>query len=135
MIVVDTTVWIDYLAGRGDQSHVVELQRLVDRDAGLALTDVILTEILQGLRTDSDVRRVEDRLQPFPVLRLVSLDDYRRAGSLYRDARRRGRTIRKTVDCLIAAVCVREKVPLLHNDRDFDHLSQVTALMIHPVRR
>jgi predicted nucleic acid-binding protein len=135
MIVVDTTVWIDYLAGRGDQSHVVELQRLVDQDCGVAITDVILTEILQGLRTDSDVRRVEDRLQPFPVLRLVSLADYRRAASLYRDARRRGQTIRKTVDCLIAAVCVRENVPLLHNDRDFDHLSQVTALMIHPVRR
>lgn len=131
MIVADTTVWIDYFAGRDDRPHVVELVRLIDDDAGVALTDVIYGEILQGLRDDLTVRRVERRLGAFDVLQLRTLDDFRLSASLYRQARRKGRTIRRTLDCLIAAVCVREGCPILHNDRDFDHLADVTDLMVH----
>ena len=100
------------------------------RSAGIAITDVILTEILQGLRTESDVRRVERRLAFFDVLRLVDLEDFRRAAALYRGARREGIAIRRTLDCLIASVCIREEVALLHADADFDRLASCSDLLI-----
>ena len=131
MIVVDTTVWIDYFAGRSDEPHVVELLRLIDADAGIALTDVIFGEILQGLRGDHTVRRVDTRLEAFDILRLRTLDDFRDAAALYRHARSKGKTIRRTLDCLIAIVCIREDCAILHNDYDFDHLADVTNLVVH----
>lgn len=131
MIVVDTTVWVDFFAGRRDLPHVAELRRLIAEDAGIALTDIILTEILQGLRTEAAVRKVDERLSAFDLLRLDTVGDFRRAAALYRQARRRGQTIRRTLDCLIATVCIREGCALLHHDRDFDHLADVSDLQIH----
>ncbi len=133
MIVVDTTVWVDFFRGR-DAPHVRLFAALLDRDERLGLTDVILTEILQGLITDVDIQRVERALSGFDVLRLESLDDFRRAAVLYRTARRHGVTVRKTIDCLIASVCVRESAPILHADRDFDLLAGCTELEVVPVR-
>jgi hypothetical protein len=131
VIVVDTTVWIDYFAGRTDQPHVAELVRLIDADAGIALTDVIVGEILQDLRDEHTVRRVDTRLAAFDIVRLRTLDDFRNAAALYRHARSKGKTIRRTLDCLIATVCIREDCAILHNDRDFDHLAAVTDLVVH----
>jgi predicted nucleic acid-binding protein len=129
MIVVDTSVWIDFF--RGVTNPAVErFISLVEDDDGVALTDVILTEILQGLRSTADVRRVERRLAPFDVLRLHDLDDFRRAAALYRTARRKGLTIRRTLDCLIASVCIRDDVALLHSDADFDRLASCSALRV-----
>ncbi len=129
MIVVDTSVWIDFFRGTSTRK-VDQFVALIDADAGIAITDVILTEILQGLRSESDVRRVERRLAFFEVLRLGDLEDFRRAAALYRGARRKGITIRRTLDCLIASVCIREEVPLLHADADFDRLASCSDLLV-----
>jgi predicted nucleic acid-binding protein len=99
-------------------------------DEDFALTDVVFTEVLQGLRTEAEVAQVERRLDEFDILRLETLADFRAAAAMYRAARHEGVTIRRTGDCLIAAVCVREGVPLLHSDKDFDRLADVTALSI-----
>jgi predicted nucleic acid-binding protein len=130
LIVVDTTVWIDFFNGR-DEPHVDHLAAMIDGDAGIAFTDVTLTEVLQGIRDEAQVRLVDERLCAFDVLRLESLDDFRRAAQLYRTARRRGATIRRTLDCLIASVCIREQLPIMHNDVDFDRLAEHSELMIH----
>jgi predicted nucleic acid-binding protein len=74
------------------------------------------------------VRRVDDRLSVLEILRLRDLSDFRHAAALYRSARRAGVTIRRTSDCLIASVCVREQVRLLHADSDFDRLAKVSDL-------
>lgn len=87
MIVVDTSVWIDFFADRGTP-QVTRLDSLLADDDDMALTDVVLTEILQGLRHDREVRRVERHLSVFDVLRLRNLSDFRRAATLYRNARR-----------------------------------------------
>lgn len=134
MIVVDTSVWIDFFAGRPTPQVAYLTTSLEDGDQELALTDIILTEILQGLGTDRDVRRVDDHMSTFEVLRLRDLADFRRAAALYRSARRRGVTIRRTSDCLIAAVCVRDQLPLLHADVDFDRLAATTDLMVFSPR-
>ena len=129
MIVVDTSVWVDFFRDNGTW-QVEHLTRLITDDEPVAFTDIVLTEILQGLPDDRQVRRVERRLLAFDVLRLEALDDFRRAASLYRQARSRGITIRRTLDCLIASVCVRDGAPLLHADTDFEHLATCTDLRV-----
>ncbi len=129
MIVVDTSVWVDFF--RDTPSPQVELlDELIQSDAGVGLTDVVLTEILQGLRDDRQAGRVERRMRAFDIFRLQDLEDFTRAAALYRRVRGRGVTIRRTLDCLIASVCVREDVPLLHADSDFDRLAACTPLRV-----
>ncbi len=129
MIVVDTSVWIDVLNDNPTPmaQHCVEL---IEAGEPVALTEVVVTEILQGLRSERDARLVERHLRAFPILGLNGLDDFALAAALCREARRAGVTIRKTLDCLIAAPCVRTGAPLLHADADFDRLASCTALRI-----
>jgi predicted nucleic acid-binding protein len=133
VIVVDTSVWVDFFRG-ADVPHVATLVALVDRDEDVRLTDLVLTEILQGLSSDGDLARVERRLGFFDILRLETLDDFKRGAALYRTARTSGVTVRKTIDCLIASVCIREGAPVLHNDRDFDVLASCSDLITYPAR-
>jgi predicted nucleic acid-binding protein len=129
VIVVDTSVWIDLLGG-GDSVPAARAAALIEDGAPIALTDVVLTEVLQGLRSTREARRVERHLRAFPILRLEGLEDFVLAAELYRRARGAGVTIRKTLDCLIAAPCVRTGAPLLHSDADFDRLASCTALRV-----
>jgi len=129
VIVVDTSVWVDVL---NDAPTPVAQQciALIEGGEPVALTDIILTEILQGLRSENEAQLVERHLRAFPILRLEGLDDCVLAAELYRSARRAGVTIRKTLDCLIAAPCVRTGAPLLHADEDFTRLASCTPLKI-----
>jgi predicted nucleic acid-binding protein len=129
VIVVDTSVWIDVLRGTESEpaSRCVEL---IEDGAPVAVTDVILTELLQGVRTEREARLLERHMRAFPVLRLESLEDFSLAAQLYRTARRAGVTVSKTVDCLIAAPCVRTGSSLLHTDADFDRLATCTPLRV-----
>jgi predicted nucleic acid-binding protein len=129
VIVVDTSVWIDVLS-EVDSPKASRCTELLQDGAPIALTDVIFTEILQGFRQEREALRVEKHLRAFPVLKLEGLDDFALAAQLYRKARRAGVTIRKTLDCLIAAPCVRDDVPILHADGDFDRLASCTDLKI-----
>ena len=130
MIVVDTSVWIEFFKGTGSSfdQHLAELIRV---DAPIALTEVIYCEVLQGIRDDSVHARVREILQAFPVLLLDGLRSADRAVALYRASRRRGLTIRSTVDCLIAAVCLDAGAELFHHDRDFDVLAKVADLKLY----
>jgi predicted nucleic acid-binding protein len=130
VIVVDTSVWIDVLTGVDTPGAATCIQ-LIETGEPLALTDIIFAEILQGLRDDDEAAEVEAHLRAFPILRLQSLEDFSLAAELYRTARRNGITIRKTLDCLIAAPCVRTAAPLLHADADFDRLATCTPLRIY----
>jgi predicted nucleic acid-binding protein len=92
---------------------------------------LVVTEILQGLRSDREARLVERHLRAFPILRLDGVEDFVLAADLYRKARRAGVRIRKTLDCLIAAPCVRTGASLLHADGDFDQLATCTPLRVY----
>jgi predicted nucleic acid-binding protein len=130
VIVVDTSVWIDVLGGRRTR-RALRCVELIEAGEPVALTDVIFTEVLQGLRSEQEAALVERHLRAFPILRLEDLDDFALAARLYRDARKKGVTIRKTLDCLIAAPCVRTGAPLLHADADFDRLASCSPLRIY----
>jgi predicted nucleic acid-binding protein len=129
VIVVDTSVWIDVLGGRRTRK-ALRCVELIEAGEPVALTDVIFTEVLQGLRSEDEAQLVGRHLRAFPVLRLEGLDDFALAASLYRSARRKGVSIRNTLDCLIAAPCVRTRAPLLHADADFDRLASCSSLRI-----
>jgi predicted nucleic acid-binding protein len=130
VIVVDTTVWIDFLAARGTafDRHLAEL---LEADAPIALVDIVYCEILQGVRDEEAYRRIRLSLLAHPILRPRGLETFEVAANLYRAGRERGLTIRRSVDCLIAATCLEHEAEIYHNDRDFDALARVSALMIH----
>jgi predicted nucleic acid-binding protein len=131
VVIVDTTVWIDYL--RGERSPETDwLDQELDRQR-LALTDIIFCEVLQGLRDDDAAKEVEDLLLRFEMFDTGGVDLAREAARNYRTLRRRGRTVRKTIDCLIATFCIREGHSLLHRDRDFDPFEKLLELsVVHP---
>jgi predicted nucleic acid-binding protein len=129
VIVVDTGVWIDVLGGRRTR-QARRCIALIEGGDPVALTDVIFADVLQGLRSDDEAELVERHLRAFPILRLEGPDDFALAASLYRAARSQGVTIRNTLDCLIAAPCVRTGAPLLHADADFDRLATCSSLRI-----
>ena len=130
MIIVDTTVWIDFF-GAKETPFDLHLTRLIEQGESLGLTDLVYCEVLQGIRDEPNFLRVRGILQSYPILRMRGLNLFERAAGIYRDCRRRGFTIRKTIDCLIAATCLENDVELYHNDRDFDAIARVRDLKIH----
>jgi len=118
MILIDTSVWIDYFAGRDELSHVQLLERLIKNNADLALCGIVLTEILQGISDDKQHQLVKDHLKPLLRLEIVERV-WLSAAELYRQLRKKGITIRKTNDCVIAATALHYNCCLLHADRDF----------------
>jgi predicted nucleic acid-binding protein len=89
-------------------------------------------ELLAGARNDRDRGRLRQRLQALPLLRLHGMPDFESAADLHRLCQRRGETVRKLIDCLIAAVAIRERASVLHNDRDFEVLARHTRLRAEP---
>lgn len=131
MVIVDTTVWIDYLQGLTN-SETDWLHRELDRQR-LGLIDLILCEVLQGVRDEFAAKDVERQLLKLEVFETGGVDLAREAARNYRTLRTRGHTVRKTIDCLIATFCIREQHSLLHRDRDFDPFEKFLALsVIHP---
>jgi predicted nucleic acid-binding protein len=130
VIVVDTTVWIDFLNGAGtpEDRH---LQQLITAGRSLALTDLIFCEILQGIREDAAFEQTRGLLLLYPILRIERLATFEHAAQIYRTCRRRGLTVRTTIDCLIAALCIEEDVELFHKDSDFDAITHVAPLRIY----
>ena len=118
MIIVDTTVWIDYLGGT-DNPHTAWLEREVTRQR-LGLTDLILCEVLQGIRADAAFERIRRDLSRFEVFDTGGESLAVASARNYRSLRSRGHTVRKTIDCLIATFCLSGEHSLLHRDRDFD---------------
>jgi len=133
VIVVDTTAWIDFLEAR-ETLFDLHLKSLIADAAPLALTDIIYCEVLQGVRHDPTFSRMRDILLAFPILGMRSLQTFEHAAGIYRDCRKRGVTIRSTIDCLIAATCIEAGAELYHNDRDFEAIAKVTELRLHRSR-
>ena len=130
MIIVDTTVWIDFLEAR-DTPFDLHLKELIEREESLGLTDLIYCEVLQGILDENKFRLTRNILRAYPILRVRGLSTFEHAAGIYRACRRRGLTIRKTADCLIAATCLEARAELYHNDRDFEAIAKVRRLRIY----
>lgn len=128
MVLVDSTVWIDFFRGKATV-EVGEVERLLGEGEDVCTCGVVLTEVLQGIREDDDYRRALSRFERLLLLPM-SRETFVRAAELYRSLRRRGITIRKPVDCMIASVCLEHGAALLHNDRDFDPMETHCGLKV-----
>jgi predicted nucleic acid-binding protein len=128
MVIVDTTVWIDYLRGAENPETEWLQNQLTERPLGL--TDLILCEVLQGIASDSEFARVRDELLLFHLFPTGGRDLAIAAARNYRTLRQRGQTVRKTIDCLIATFCLEGRHELLHRDRDFDTFENVLGLEV-----
>jgi predicted nucleic acid-binding protein len=128
MVVIDTTVWIDYLRGANNpETHWLERELQRQR---LGLTDLILCEVLQGIPDRVLFAQVRDELLKFHVFQTGGTDLAIAAAQNYRDLRQRGYTVRKTIDCLIATHCLQAGHQLLHRDHDFDPFEEVLGLQV-----
>lgn len=131
MVIVDTTIWVDYL-NRVATPETDWLDEQMARQR-LGLIDLMVCEVLQGLSTDRDEARVLRHLRRFEVFETGGTELAVDAARHYRLLRARGRTVRKTIDCLIASFCLRERHSLLHCDRDFDVFEKLLGLpVVHP---
>jgi hypothetical protein len=129
VILVDTSVWIDFLKGVNSPERYI-LHRFIEEEEDISITEIIFTEILQGIKEDNDFKRMKDYLLEFPIYRPKGIETYLKAARIYRDCRKKGRTIRKTVDCIIAAICIENDLILFHKDSDFNLIKACTELKV-----
>ena len=129
-ILVDTSIWIDYIRQR-DTNQVVLLRKYLKlADLNIYITPVILQEVLQGVGEDGLFNQIKNNLTSLAILKLDPVDAAIEAARLYRDLRSKGVTVRKPNDCLIAHYAIFYDIPMLHNDADFDQIARFSALRI-----
>lgn len=130
MILVDTSVWIDFF-DHPHSPYAKELETLLEKDEEICLADINVTEILQGIKEEKTFEEIKDYLTQFPILRAKSLETYIHAADIYRSCRKMGKTIAKTIDALIAAVVIENSFRIFHHDKDFDSIVECTKLKVY----
>lgn len=130
MILVDTSIWIEYLSPVPGPNKAI-LKRLISENEPISLNGLILTEVLQGIKKDKDYIKIKELLLGFSILNF-SLEEYILASHVYREGRKRGITIRSTIDCIIAAMANNRNLYLFHNDKDYNQISNIVALKFYP---
>lgn len=131
MIVVDSSVWIDFLNGR-HAPHVRCLRTILGTEE-IMVGDLMLCEVLQGLASERAAREVEALLRRFEIVPMAGDAIAVAAARNFRSLRRRGITIRKTIDLLIGTWCIENQRPLLHDDNDFHPMARYLGLVEVPV--
>jgi predicted nucleic acid-binding protein len=126
MILVDSSIWIDYFNGK-------KTPQTDWLDSALGTTpvimgDLILTEVLQGFQNSREFKIAKDLLLGMPFMPMVGLDIAIQSAENYRSLRKRGVTVRKTIDVIIGTFCIHYQLPLLHDDRDFEPMVRFLGL-------
>lgn len=126
MIVVDSSVWIDYFNGRKTAQT-----DWLDSSVGtvpIIMGDLILTEVLQGFQRDKDFTVARDLLSAMPFMAMGGYALALKSATNYRFLRKKGITVRKTIDVMIGTFCIHHELPLLHDDRDFEPMVTLLGL-------
>ena len=128
MVLADTSVWVDLFNGH----QTPNVQKLVDASAGgqLIMMDIILMEILQGFRSDADYTIAKSELLKFECVSAMNKVLAIKSSENYRALRKKGVTIRKSIDCIIATFCIESRCSLISNDKDFQPFQQYLALKL-----
>ncbi len=126
MILVDSSVLIDYFNGN-DNWQVEKLDEILGKEI-IVIGDYILTEVLQGFRNDKDYDAARSVLGSFPCLNICGEEIAVKAANNYRLLRKKGVTVRKTIDLIIGTFCIENEIQLLHNDKDFYPLEKYLGL-------
>lgn len=131
MIIPDSSAWVEYLRGTGSDVHR-RLARAIRANEPITVTQPVAMEVLAGARLE-DFTELRSLLDSFPLASVDLALDFDEAAVLYATCRRGGETVRSMVDCLLAAVVIRNGATVLHRDRDFDVLARYSPLMVEPV--
>lgn len=132
MILVDTSVLVGFLAGH-DTPGARYLERLVGEQAAFYLTPLVVQEVLQGARDEAQWALLSEYLQSQMLVDAIDAPrSHVEAARIYYDCRRRGVTVRSTLDCLIAQIALEHGLALLHEDRDFENIRRVRPLTTLP---
>lgn len=126
MVIVDTSVWIDFLKGRETQ-QVEKLEELLSEETDIFITGLIFQEILTGIKAKKEREKVKSELDHF-VLVNPSLDTHIQAAEIFDGCKKKGFTIRSIIDCLIASLAIEYDLALLENDKDYSFISEVYPL-------
>jgi predicted nucleic acid-binding protein len=132
MVIVDSSVWIDYFNGR-DIPEVAKLDRLLETEL-LGVGDLILAEVLQGFRQDKDYQTAKRLLTSLTVFEMLGAEMAMKSADNFRDLRKKGITVRKTVDVMIATFCIENGHELLFSDKDFNFTPFVEHLGLMPAK-
>jgi predicted nucleic acid-binding protein len=128
MVLADTSVWVGYFNGVSTW-QTERLDLLLDTEP-VALGDLILTEVLQGFRSDTDFRKAQTFLAELPFYELGDYEVCLQAARNYSALRIKGITVHKTIDVIIVTACIKWNFELLDNDRDFDALRKILGLQV-----
>ena len=131
VILIDTSAWIEFLRDTGSPV-CASVDEVLARE--IATCDPVRMEVLSGARDESHLLSLRGLLARAAVIPTLATD-YDDAAALYRHCRRRGETVRKLMDCLIASAAIRAGVPILHDDTDFDVLARHTELQVYETAR
>ena len=126
MIVVDSSVWIDYFSGK--KSPAAEKLDSLLGDTPIAAGDLMLVEVLQGFRSDSDFATARELLMSLTVVNLLNTSIALKSAANFRTLRKKGITVRKTIDTIIATYCIENNFALLYSDKDFQPFRQYLNL-------
>lgn len=126
MVLVDSSVWVDYFNGR--VSRETDCLDAMLGSEPVAIGDLILAEVLQGFRSDSDYRSAKKLLGSLTTYDLLGANLAIKTADNYRALRKKGLTVRKTTDAIIATFCIERRIPLLYLDRNFDPFVKYLAL-------
>lgn len=133
VVLVDTSVWVDFFNGHASPEAGVLAARLEANDP-IALPGIVQTEILLGLRTEADAERIAGLLGAFEAAPELTRSDYLEAARIFRTCRRAGSTLRSAIDCLIAQTCLRHGFELLAKDRDYVVIARHFPLRLQEAR-
>jgi predicted nucleic acid-binding protein len=133
MILVDTSVWIEFFRAENSLERQI-LHKLIEDEEGISITGIILTEILQGIQDDKKFNITRKYLLEFPIYEPKGVVTFTEAARIYRECRKKGKTIRSTVDCIIAAICLENDLSILHKDRDYDIIQDCAGLKVLKVK-
>jgi predicted nucleic acid-binding protein len=130
-VLVDTSVWINHFRNV-PSLPVAELQLWLDEDPDrVLLNEVVVTELLRGVRDEAEAARMRALLEELPQAEPLQRDDWLASADIYRTCRQAGLTIRSPMDCLIAAHAMRLRRPVMAVDRDFDAIASCLPLALH----
>lgn len=128
-ILIDTSVWIDFFNGKKNKETTI-VKEYIEKDYPFFVCPIIIQEILQGIKEEDDFQNVKEQLLNLDILIIDQLECSIGAAELYRTLRKKGLTIRKSNDCVIAYYSIYFGIQLLHSDKDFDKISKHTALEV-----
>jgi len=131
MVLIDSSVWIDFFAAR-PLPHVAAMESIIEDREDICICGIILAEVLQGIRNDIEFRKTKELFNMLIFLPMP-YTVFLRCAEIYRKLRKKGITVRKPLDCMIASVAIENNIPLLHNDKDFQPIEKYCGLEIYDI--